>query len=35
VFLTLLKKVIPAAAEIFFKDQAEVYRSFKAVADQR
>lgn len=34
-FLTLLKKVIPAAADIFLKDQTEVYRNFKALADQR
>jgi hypothetical protein len=30
-----LKKVIPAAADIFLKDKTEEYKNFKALSEQK
>lgn len=35
VFLTMLKKVIPAAADVFLKDKTEEFKNYKAIADQK
>ena len=35
VFLAMLKKVIPAAAEVFLKDKTEDFKNYKAIADQK
>jgi hypothetical protein len=35
IFLALLKKVIPTAAEIFLKEKIEQLKTLKAMTDQR
>jgi hypothetical protein len=35
IFLALLKKVIPTAAEIFVRDKTEQLKTLKAMTDQR
>lgn len=35
VFLNMLKKVIPTAADVFLKDKTEEFKNYKAIADQK